>query len=280
MQERAAKGISAFDVKLAQKSELTVNIVGDSVTNGLNHCTPEETYTAFFAGMLAKRCPEYSVYRYDGVYPSELGPMDHFDGPITVQTGTAGVIDVIKNGIGGNTVRRAHNRIADFTGILANGKTADITTMMFGINDALKPDPAKYVTPEVYKQQYLELISDIRRIDPQTMIILLTPTTNGPLHEYCQIIMEIAKEEDLYLIDQNHLWYDHYQEGAPNFGHGDWLSNTPGDACHPTPLGAEKIAEYMYRCIFDEYPLNPLIFKGKQGIIVSMDQAGEGGEAQ
>jgi len=235
-----------------QKSTLTVNIVGDSITHGLNHCTPEETYTANFSRMLAEHYKSYTVRRYDGIYTAlgELGHMEYFDGPFIIQHGTMGTIDIIRNGIGGNTVKRAYNRITDFTGVLVNGEKSDITIMMFGINDALQSDPAKYVTPYVFKKQYKELINTIKTLDPQTTIILMTPTTNGPLTEYCHKISELAQEEGLFLVDQNKLWSEHYCKDAPNYGHGNWLSNIPGDSCHPTPLGAYKIAEYMYHCIF------------------------------
>jgi hypothetical protein len=68
------------------------------------------------------------------VVADELSPMKSFDGPILVSyKDKAGKIDIIKNGIGGNTVQRALNRIGDFTGTLANGKSPDIIFMMFGL---------------------------------------------------------------------------------------------------------------------------------------------------
>lgn len=232
--------------KLAKKNHITVNIVGDSVTLGLSHCTPDETYTACFAKMIAEAFPEYTVRRFDGITTDPLGKMDYFEGPFTVQEGNAGIIDFIRNGIGGNSVKRAHNRITDFTGTLANGQASDITTLMFGINDALRWDANRYVTPDVFKQNYKNLIDEIRERDPETTLIIMSATTNDhPIDKHCEKSAELAREEGIYYIDHFKTWADHYDEKMPNFGHGDWLSCKPGDACHPSPIGAIQIAKNM-----------------------------------
>ena len=104
-----------FIKKLKSNTDITIEFVGDSVTNGLNHCRLEETYVAKFAILMAKKFGNYTVCRYDGVVEDELSPMKAFDGPILVSyKEKAGKIDIIKNGIGGNTVQRALNRIDDF----------------------------------------------------------------------------------------------------------------------------------------------------------------------
>ena len=145
--------------KIRCNEDITIEFVGDSITHGLNHCLIEETYVAKFASLMAKRFENYTVCRYDGVVADELSPMKSFDGPILVSQGKGqGRIDVIKNGIGGNTLQRAMKRIDDFTGILVNGKAPDVIFMMFGINDALKSDPSKYVTAEQFKINYKALI--------------------------------------------------------------------------------------------------------------------------
>lgn len=55
-----------------ERRHVTIDIVGDSITWGLNHCSNNETYTAQFAYMLAQRLPGVSVYRYDGFTNDEL----------------------------------------------------------------------------------------------------------------------------------------------------------------------------------------------------------------
>ena len=233
---------------LSEKDIITIDVVGDSITYGLNHCTAEETYVAQFASMLAGDHPECTVNRYDGIEQGELLPMKEFAGPITMQTGTSGkVINVIRNGIGGNTVQRALNRIDDFTGVLSDGNVADITFFMFGINDALTPDPAKYVSVEQFIENYKELLKQVRDRNGGGQIVLMSATWNDfAVQAYCEAVKVLAEEEGLPFADQFAVWRDHYDEKAGHFGQGDWLSDCSYDACHPTPLGARQIALCMY----------------------------------
>lgn len=233
--------------KINNGENLTFNFVGDSITNGLNYCHSEETYCSKFAMLLSKHFENYTVYRYDGIYDSELSPIKYFDGPILLSMGTGHrKIDVIKNGIGGNTVLRAYNRIDNFTGTLANGEKADVTFLMFGINDALKSDPKKYVTADVFKENYKMLLHEIKARDPHTFIIMLSATTSDQtIHEHVQESIELAKEEMIPHINTHKLWKDHFDQNAKNFGHGDWLSDN-GDPYHPTPKAAEIMAKYIF----------------------------------
>ena len=231
---------------LKSKNRITIDIVGDSVTWGLNHCSEDETYVAYFAGMLAEKFSSASVYRYDGITHNELKPMEKFSEPIQVsKTNCAKRIDVIKNGIGGNTVRRAINRINDFTGVLANGEPADITVFMFGINDALKSDEMKYVKPEKFYNDYEELLNKFEKCE-KSQVVIMSPTTNDQtIDEHVKMAEKIASERGLLYIDQNKMWNEHFDASKPNFGQGDWLSDVSWDACHPTPKGAKAIAEKM-----------------------------------
>lgn len=234
------KGLRA----LTQEKEIvTLDIVGDSVTQGTDHCTPEETYTAQLAQMIAAALPEISVYRYDGIVGDPMRAMARFDGPICVQQGSGKHrLDVIRNGIGGNTVRRAIRRMNDFIGMLANGQTADITAFQFGINDALRSDPSKYVTPEQFGEDYRELIHRVRTTC-ETQILIVSATTNDqPIEAHVAETARVAAEVDARYLDLHAIWNSHFDPSAPNFGHGNWLSDTPGDACHPTPIGASVIA--------------------------------------
>ena len=241
-----------IEKKLENKDNYTINFVGDSVTWGLSHCTAEETYVAQFAKILAQKFPQFTVRRYDGIVSNEMQPMNRFDGPIMVSEdrGTK-TIDVIRNGIGGNTCVRALNRIDDFTNTLANGKEADITVLMFGINDALQSDASKYVTPEQFKINYKALIDEIRTRDPDTYLIIMSATTNDQTIEaHCEKTKELAEEEGIYFIDLHSLWQEKYDASASNFGYGDWLAS-PYDACHPSPIGAKASAEFIYENMVD-----------------------------
>lgn len=235
--------------KIQNGEHLTFDFVGDSVTRGTNHCTNDETYVARFASYLAKEFPNVTVRRIDGIAPDELMPIHHFEDPKIVSEGQGAVIDVIRNGVGGNTILRAHKRIGDFTGTLANGRRPDVTFMMFGINDSLTHVPDRYVAPEVFKDNYRNLINAIREKNPETLFIIMTPTTNDKdVSSHAEMVRKLCAEEGFALVDTNALWSEHYDPDAENFGHGDWLKGGR-DACHPTPKGADATAKF----IFDEF---------------------------
>lgn len=232
--------------KLQAQADLTIEFVGDSVTHGLNHCRPEETYVAKFAALFAKEFHRYAVYRYDGIMADEASPLKGFDGPTLVSLGEGqGKADIIKNGVGGNTVARAHKRIDDFTGVLANGKRPDVIFFMFGINDALQADPKKYVSPDAFKENYRNLLDDVHARNSEATLILMSATYNDQsVSAHCARIEELAAERGLPYIDLHALWTSHFDPDADNFGQGEWLAGGT-DACHPTPVGAECTAAYI-----------------------------------
>lgn len=235
--------------KIKSKKDLTINFVGDSITYGMDHCRAEETYVAKFADLISGKFSSYTVYRYDGFYDNHLSSMKYFDGPILVSCGDGSQrIDIIKNGIGGNTVLRALNRLDDFTDILANGKISDLTFLMFGINESLiNPEESdKPRTPDEFKKDYKLLIDTIRNINPQTEIVILSATYNDfSVTMHCHKARELASEENIAYIDLHSFWMEHYDENADNFGQGDWLAGGT-DSCHPTPVAAELTAKYIF----------------------------------
>ena len=223
-----------------------VNFLGDSITQGTTrHSTKDETFVAYVTDLLAADFKDTKVVRYDGRVVSELEPLDGYE-EILVQDGDKGRINVLRSGVGGNTIVRAMNRFSDYTGILPCGTRSDFIFTMFGINDALMPDPKKYVTNDVFKVQYSDMLDKLAKAEPQAEIIVLTATTNGDsIREYVYRTYEIVKEKDLPMIDTYDLWTKHYDPQADNFGHGDWLFGH-GDACHPMPKAAKIMAEFIY----------------------------------
>lgn len=239
--------------KLQTKGDVTLNFVGDSITAGEQYCKAEETYVAKIAALLSRRFPEAAVYRYDGVYATELDPIHEFS-PVLVSLGEGeGTIHVVRNGVGGNTVLRAHKRIHNFTGVLASGHSADVTLLMLGINDAIKSRVDKYDPPKSYLTHYRALIEDIRSRDPDTEIVLITSSYNESEHElddYVGATKVLAEQLSLPLIDLNALWLAHYDAEAENYGQGDWLVGH-GDACHFTPKSAEISARFIFDAMME-----------------------------
>ena len=243
-----ANPLTPFKKKLLHGEEVTLDFVGDSITWGLNHCAPEETYVAVFAKLFALNFQDYEVIRYDGIVESEALPIAYFEGPIAVsgKKGEAQAV-IIRNGVGGNTVRRAINRKEDFLGAMPNGKIADLTFLMFGINDALSSDKSKFVTPEVFETDYEELLSLLGATD--TLPLLISPTYNGtkyPMDDYVSVCARLADKHKLPYFDAHALWKTHFKEGEGEFGQGNWLSDSKTDACHFSPEGARQTGRFLF----------------------------------
>ena len=242
-----AKNVTQFKKKFSSGEAVTMEFIGDSITWGLNHCTAEETFVACFARLFAKKF-DFKVVRYDGIVESEALPLAGFDEPIPVGgKENAPEAAVIRNGVGGNTVRRAINRKQDFLRKMPNGKSADIVFLMFGINDALASDKSKFVTPDVFEKDYEELLSLFKEED--ALVVILSPTYNGvkyPLDEYAAVSKRMAEKHDLPFIDTHALWKDHYRKWRRRFGEGGWLSKSKTDACHFSPKGAKRTAEFIF----------------------------------
>lgn len=231
--------------KLTSGGELTFTFVGDSLTYGLDHCTPDETYVAHFAERVGEILPSAALYRYDGIPAGELDPLAKYE-KVQMRVGACGKIHVLRSGVGGNTVLRAMNRFGDYTGILPSGTRSDFIFTLFGVNDALYKDPRKYVTPDVFAQHYKELLHRLGESEPQAQIILITASTNDQcIDAHVGQTVSVARELGLPLIDLNSLWNAHFDPSADNFGHGDWLSGGP-DATHFTPKSAKISADFIF----------------------------------
>lgn len=251
--------VTEFFKKIENGEDAILCCVGDSITYGLNHCLAEETYTAKLAVQFGFKYPDTAVLRYDGnCTDNAYDPINGYTGPILVHSGEKGRLTVIRNGIGGNTVARLINRIDDFTVLLPDGVKPDVITVMVGINDALSEDANKYVTPEQFKLNYRKLLNLLAERLPDTAVVLLTPSYNdnglcekSRLEPYCDAVKLLAKEYSLPLIDVHSLWMKHLIIGSNHFGQREWLSNSKYDACHPTPLGAEMTARYIFDSMTD-----------------------------
>lgn len=239
--------------KFNNNEEVLISFVGDSITYGLNHCTEEETHVAIITKLFAEYFKDTTVLRYDGLGEREEEPIKAYNGPFTVNEGKCGKLTVVKCGVGGNTVRRAINRADDFKGEFLTGKKPDIYFFMFGINDALKNDPKKYVVPEQFYSDLNELLDIVKKSNPSAKAILMTATyndsgdkSNSNLEPYCNFTKRIAEERGLFLIDTHKLWMNHLVLGSENHGQRDWLSTVDYDCCHYSPTGAAETAKFTF----------------------------------
>lgn len=239
-----------FEKLLQNKNTVTINFIGDSITQGTSHCHPEETYVARITEFIAKEHPQYKVRRFDAKsYTKELymgRKIEEFDTPVYVNVKGEKCIDVIRNGVGGSTVAFALGRIEQIRDKMPNGLKSDLIIMMYGINDALVSDKNKYVPCDVFKENYKKLVSELRYANPEAIMIMVTTSPNCFLDEYIEKTKEVASEEGLPIIDLYDFWVSRYDKGLHNHGYGDWLSDNPEDYCHHSPLGAFESANFVY----------------------------------
>ncbi len=244
-----------IEEKLKNNENVILTFIGDSITYGMDHCTAEETYCAYIAQRLAEKYPSADVVRYDGTPQGEFEPIGKYEGPFVVHAHNGerrGSITVVRCGIGGNTVRRAINRAEDYCPAFVKGRKADVYFTMFGINDALKEDTKKYITPNRFYEDYTELCKLIKESAPTAKLVLMTPTYNdrgesaeSHLEPYCDAVKRVADEFGLKLIDTHKLWMEHLVVGAEHYGQQDWLSNKVGDSCHFSPTGSFATAKFI-----------------------------------
>lgn len=241
---------------LNNNRDITINFVGDSITWGESHCLSDETYVAVFAKMFAEKFTDYKIIRYDGDGEDGAYPIKSFN-RVEIKTSGSAVAYFIRNGVCGNTVLKATARLDDFTGTLVNSKKPDLTFFMFGINDSLFDEPAKFVSPQQFKKNYIALLDLFAERNSDSDIVLCTPNWNDkPLKEYNAQVREICKERDLPFIDVFGVWERHYKDGAKHFGQGEWLAEEPVfDACHPTPVGAKVIGQYIFEEFIKQFDL-------------------------
>ena len=80
----------------------------------------------------------------------------------------------------------------------------------------------------------------------------MTATTNDQCIDYhVALTYDLAKEENLSIIDLHLLWKNHYDKNANNFGHGDWLAPNCADACHPMPKATKVMAQTIFNNFFN-----------------------------
>ncbi len=246
--------IKAIGSEIAESDDYMITFVGDSVTWGDGKSSEDKTYPAQVAYHLAKLFPDREIIRYDGVMNGQNQPLASYDGPITMQEGANGKITVVRSGVGSSTAASTITRMdADFIGD-ANGRlprAADLIVIHLGINDY-----GNNHTTEQYKANLKTIIDKIRAAQPDTTIVLMTPTScaanssgtaeQNPLNPYSDTMKALAAEEGLAYIDMHKLWMDHYVQGGDMFGMGDWHH----DRWHPTEIGYAAMADKIILDLF------------------------------
>ena len=240
-----------YEKYLSGKS-IVLQTVGDSITWGLNHCTPEQTYTAELCKLFAENTSA-DIVRYDSIAPRNTGRIKGFERIEVRNNGADRKISIIRNGVGGDSVLRALKRYEDFTGEITEGLRPDIITLLFGVNDALENDPMKFVSENIFKTNLQLLIKTIYTFNPEAAVVLLTPSYNDDgttdkscLDKYAKKVKEVGVEFNIPVIDIHKKWMEHLITGSENNGQREWLSNVKWDMTHLSPIGSRAMAEHIF----------------------------------
>ena len=146
--------------------------------------------------------------------------------------------------------------------IAENLKPGDYVFVQFGHNDEVKEKVGRYTTPEDYKKNLRKFITETRA--KKSNPVLLTPVTrrkfiDGKIQEthpeYSKLVVEVAKEQNVPLIDLDKLSRELLQEFGEEKSKLLFLQLQPGehpnypdgkeDNTHFSELGARKMAQIV-----------------------------------
>ncbi len=166
-------------------------------------------------------------------YNEELGTL------LEVKTSHAGVA-------GHNTRQGLHRMEKD---VLA--KKPELVVILFGTNDLRADSERAYVSPKDYRKNLQEMVKRCQGVESKIIICTLPPITESiyftrhepkeyeakggltkMIQEYRQIATEVAKQNELPLVDLYQLLS----------AHPEWVSK---DGVHPSKKGVSLIAKYV-----------------------------------
>jgi len=147
---------------------------------------------------------------------------------------------IVNLGVGGERTDQALERLSEVIKM-----RPDFVTVMYGTNDSFvdagKEDSRLSVAD--YRANLSRIILRLR--DAQIVPILMTPPSwadsaerNVRLQAYVDVCRELAKLNEVQLIDHFDAWNKSAQDGRDLL---DWTT----DGCHPNSAGHEYIAETM-----------------------------------
>jgi lysophospholipase L1-like esterase len=235
---------------------VVIHCVGDSITVGYNSTgTVGGGYVQRLGVLIGQQlAPMAQVVRYDPNAYGTLsdGPITGWNGPTIIQLGGPQVIQLVNNGVSGDTVQRVLRRIGNLTGW---SPPIDLFVIYLGINDSLVTDSSKFVTPADFASGIRSLVEVLRTYYPQAELVLCTPhhndqpesTSHYTLDEYAMATRRAALETGTALVDLRQLWQDHFDGTAINDGYGNWLDCSGGNHTHPTDAGHQAIAEEIFK---------------------------------
>ncbi|GEM_PF-1951432 len=250
---------------------VVIHFVGDSITVGYNSTgTVGGGFVQRMGVLIAQQlAPTAAVQRYDPNAYGALsdGPINGWNGPTVIQSpsgGSSQVIQIVNNGVSGDTVQRVLRRYGNLTGW---SPRIDMHVIYLGVNDSLTNDSTKFVTPPDFHAGMRSLVDIVRHYYPQSEIVLCTPHANDQpdagnggsipqgtytLDQYAMATRRVALELGVALVDLRQLWADAKDTSNAAWAGSDfypptWLSNGGGNHTHPLDQGHQAIAEEMIK---------------------------------
>ena len=205
---------------LKEKAPLKWLFIGDSITAGVGHTHGYRSYPEIFAERI-----RMGLQRKRDI--------------------------VINTAVSGNT---SGDILDDFDWRVTQFRPA-VVSLMIGTNDCAK----KEMNPGIFERNLASLLSKIK--DSGAVAILQTPNpviaekaperTN--LFDYVTVIQNLARKENLILVDNWTYWRETLQTDPEADVHKNWLN----DPLHPNGMGHIQIARLMFKklSIFD--PADP-----------------------
>jgi lysophospholipase L1-like esterase len=156
--------------------------------------------------------------------------------------------------------------------ILDAAQPGDHVIIQFGHNDESKDKGDRYSPPDSFKMNLSRFVAEARA--RQAVPILVTPVSRRkfdasgqalPTHaEYSPLVAEVARQENVLLIDLDEKSRNLYQGFGPEQSKWLFLQLQPGehpnhpdgknDNTHFSELGARLIAQIMWRSLVDAVP--------------------------
>ena len=196
---------------------LNIVFTGDSITHGPLHTKGYRSYTEHFRERLKEKFKNNIIKEH---------------------------IMVFNTGVSGATTR---DIIRDFN-ICVNIYNPDIVFIMLGMNDSSN----EIVPLEEYRKNILELINKVRKIGAipilQTSNIIKMDLSRKSLKFYMDVIREVARENNVMLINHYSHWEDLEKENS------NIKNELLSDLIHPNEKGHIEIVKFIFKelDIFEE----------------------------
>jgi acyl-CoA thioesterase-1 len=194
----------AFQKLLKSKAPVTWVITGDSITHGAMHTRGARDYAEQFNERV-----RWEMHRQDDVW---------------INTGVSGEV--------------TDGLLANFDFRVARFRPAFVSVNL-GMNDCV------HLTPANFRKNLVELVKKIRRLGAVPVLQVPNTVTSSnhiaKLAEFSAIIREVAKKNEVVLIDHKAAWET--RAGAPDKVPANWLN----DGIHPNGLGHAEMAKTMFR---------------------------------